>query len=285
VEPEVAAAVADRLGSGVVSAAPVGGGDVAAAFRVELDDGRTVFAKTRAAAPPGFFVTEAEGLRWLRAAGAVAVPEVLAATDDPPLLVLEWIDEGRPTGTTEVELGRGLAALHASGAPCFGREDGRRTGSLSMPNDPCRTWARFYADRRLRPLADIAAGGDSLPTRLVVELRDVADRLESLVGPPEPPARLHGDLWAGNRLVDRAGSNWIVDPAAFGGHREYDLAMMMLFGGFGRECIEAYDAAFPLAAGWEERVPLHQLGPLVVHAVKFGGGYVAAVERALARYV
>jgi fructosamine-3-kinase len=285
VEPELAAAVAERLGSGVVAAAPVGGGDVAAAFRVELDDGQTVFAKTRATAPPGFFVTEADGLSWLRQSGTLAVPEVLAVSDDPPLLVLEWIDEGRPTATTEVELGRGLAALHASGAPCFGREDGRRTGSLSMANDPCRSWAQFYADRRLRPLADIAADRDALPIRLVAELRDVADRLESLVGSPEPPARLHGDLWAGNRLVDRSGRNWLVDPAAFGGHREYDLAMMLLFGGFGRECIEAYHAAFPLAAGWEERVPLHQLGPLVVHAVKFGGGYVAAVERALARYL
>jgi fructosamine-3-kinase len=285
VEPEVAAAVADRLGSRVVSAAPVGGGDVAAAFRVELGDGRTVFAKTRAAAPAGFFVTEAEGLSWLRAAGSVAVPEVLAVADDPPLLVLEWIDEGRPTATTEVELGRGLAALHASGAPCFGREDARRTGSLSMPNDPCGSWARFYADRRLRPLADIAARHDALPAPSVAAVRDVADRLESLVGPLEPPARLHGDLWAGNRLVDRSGRNWLIDPAAFGGHREYDLAMMLLFGGFGRECIEAYDDAFPLPAGWEERVALHQLGPLVVHAVKFGGGYVAAVERALARYL
>ena len=81
------------------------------------------------------------------------------------------------------------------------------------------------------------------------------------------------------------GRSWLVDPAAFGGHREYDLAMMLLFGGFGRECFEAYEEVRPLAAGWEERVPLHQLGPLVVHAVKFGGGYVTAVERALSHYV
>ncbi|HAS10233.1 MAG TPA: fructosamine kinase, partial [Acidimicrobiaceae bacterium] len=99
----------------------------------------------------------------------------------------------------------------------------------------------------------------------------------------EPPARLHGDLWAGNRLVDRDGRSWLIDPAAHGGHREFDLAMMRLFGGFGAACFAAYDDVHPLADGWEARVPLHQLAPLVVHAIKFGGGYVAGTERALAQ--
>ncbi|MEX2625882.1 MAG: fructosamine kinase family protein, partial [Ilumatobacteraceae bacterium] len=100
-------------------------------------------------------------------------------------------------------------------------------------------------------------------------------------GPEEAPARLHGDLWAGNRLVDRQGRSWLIDPAAHGGHREFDLAMMRLFGGYGQDCFAAYAETFPLADGWEARVPLHQLAPLVVHAIKFGGGYVAATARAL----
>ena len=102
--------------------------------------------------------------------------------------------------------------------------------------------------------------------------------------PDEPPARLHGDLWAGNRLVDTDGRSWLIDPAAHGGHREFDLAMMRLFGGFGDECFAAYAEVFPLAAGWPERVALHQIAPLVVHAIKFGGGYVAAATNAIMQY-
>ena len=110
----------------------------------------------------------------------------------------------------------------------------------------------------------------------------MADRLPELGGPTEPPARLHGDLWAGNRLVGADGENWLIDPAAHGGHREFDLAMMRLFGGFGADCFAAYADVFPLADGWERRVPLHQLAPLAVHAIKFGGAYVGATQHALA---
>ena len=109
----------------------------------------------------------------------------------------------------------------------------------------------------------------------------MAGRLAELGGPPEPPARLHGDLWAGNRLVGSGGESWLIDPAAHGGHREFDLAMMRLFGGFGDACFAAYAEVAPLAEGWQERVPLHQLAPLVVHAIKFGGGYVGASVQAL----
>lgn len=109
----------------------------------------------------------------------------------------------------------------------------------------------------------------------------MAGRLDQLPVPVEPPARLHGDLWAGNRLVDSDGQNWLIDPAAHGGHREFDLAMMLLFGGYSTACFTTYHEQHPLADGWERRVPLHQLAPLAVHAVKFGGNYEAATSRAL----
>src|SRR5690606_37240010 len=135
------------------------------------------------------------------------------------------------------------------------------------------------------PLARLARGAGALPSSSLAALEALdVDRLRSIGGPPEPPARLHGDLWAGNRLVDRTGSSWRIDPAAHGGHREFDLAMMRLFGGFGPACFSAYDEAFPLASGWPARVALHQIAPLVVHAIKFGGSYVAAASEAIARY-
>jgi fructosamine-3-kinase len=285
----LARAVGAALGVDVRSMGRVHGGDVAVAFRVELDDGRSVFAKTHADPPTGFFTTEAAGLRWLREPGVVAVPEVLAVSDgspggEPPFLVLEWIVESRPAAGTEADLGRALAELHRAGAPSYGREDRRTTGSRGLPNEPCATWAEFYATQRLEPLVRLASDGQALAPEVLTALRRLADPsvLAAVPAADEAPARLHGDLWAGNRLVGASGRSWLIDPAAHGGHREFDLAMMRLFGGFGADCFAAYEDAHPLEPGWQARVPLHQLAPLVVHAIKFGGGYAAATADALA---
>lgn len=289
----LASVIAVELGAEVLAVGRVRGGDVADSFGLELSDGRRVFAKTHRFAPPGFFTTEAAGLRWLAEAGAVRVPEVLAVSDgDPELgvpnhLVLEWIDEeraGRSDEATEAAFGVALAELHRSGAPCFGRTDRRTTGSRGLPNEPCATWAEFYGSQRLVPLARLARDGGALDAGVVDRLERLAGRLDRLGVPEEPPARLHGDLWAGNRLVDQRGRNWLIDPAAHGGHREFDLAMMRLFGGFGHQSFEAYDEVFPLADGWAGRVALHQIAPLVVHAIKFGGGYRAAATAAIDTY-
>src|SRR6478672_5529079 len=278
-EDALRGAIESDLGGCITRAIRVHGGDVALAYAVELDDGRRVFAKTHPSSPPGFFTTEARSLSWLREAAAVAVPQVLAVSDDPPNhLVLEWIEEGRARPGTERDLGLGLARLHRAGAPSFGREDRRTTGSRGLPNEPCATWAEFYATNRLLPLARLAREASALPSDAIAELERLAGNLERFDVEREPPSRLHGDLWAGNRLVDATGRSWLVDPAAHGGHREFDLAMMRLFRGFGDECFAAYAEAYPLAPGWEARVPLHQIAPLVVHAIKFGGHYVDAAS-------
>jgi fructosamine-3-kinase len=278
--------VALTLGAEVVAAVPVGGGDTSRAFRVELADGRVVFAKTHADPPPRCYSTEAASLEWLAQAAAVPVPRPLAHADDAPaFLVAPWIEIGRPDTGSDLELGRSLARLHRAGAPSFGRDDRRTTGSLALPNDPCPTWPEFYATQRLEPLSRIATERRALPTGSLRRLGTVIDRLDRLAGPPEAPARLHGDLWAGNRLVDREGRSWLIDPAARGGHREADLAMMQLFGGFGPGSFQAYEEVWPLADGWTERIELHQLAPLVVHAIKFGGYYVGAVGGVLDRLV
>jgi len=278
-------AVEESLASGIVAAAPVHGGDVAIAYAVDLAAGTRVFVKTHLHPPPWFFTTEASGLTWLGATTAVDVPRVLAVSDAAPaFLALEWVERGEPRPSTEVDLGRRLAELHRAGAPCFGREDRRTTGSRALPNEPTPTWAEFYATNRLLPLAKLAAEVQALPAESIARLEVLAGRLDAVGGPPEPPARLHGDLWGGNRLVGLGGRSWLIDPAAHGGHREFDLAMMRLFGGFGDDCFAAYAEAFPLADGWEARVALHQIAPLVVHAIKFGAGYVPAAIGAIDRY-
>lgn len=283
-------AVGLALGDEVVASASVHGGDTATAQRFDLASGRRVFAKTHPAPPPGFFTTEAAGLSWLREAGAAAIPEVLAVSDGdddagPPMLVLEWVERGQPTASTEADLGRALARLHGATPASFGRADRRTTGSLGLPNEPCETWAEFFATQRLAPLARIARDELALEGSALAALERLdADRLVEVGGPAEPPARLHGDLWAGNRVVGTGGQSWLIDPAAHGGHREFDLAMMRLFGGFGPACFAAYDEVAPLALGWQDRVELHQLAPLLVHAIRFGGGYPYAAAQAIAAY-
>lgn len=274
-------------GLGVEHAVPVGGGDTAAAFRLETARG-PLFVKTMADPPAGMMAAEVAGLHALRehAPGSLGVPEVVHWTDDG--IVLEWIDEGRGRHRpgTEEECGRGLAALHRAEGTAFGGLDPElpgRIGSFEVDLSPTQDWAAFLLDRRIRPLLRAAVAAGRIAPHAADLLEELAPRSEELAGPVEPPTLVHGDLWAGNRLVDADGRNWLIDPSAYWGHREVDIAMMLLFGGFGEECLAAYDAEHPLAPGWQERVPWYQLPPLLVHAVRFGGGYGDATLRALQR--
>ncbi len=262
-------AVYEATGREVRGVERVSGGDINNAFRVQFADESFAFVKTRADVAPGEYAAEAAGLRWLAEPGALRVPEVLGLSG--LVLVLDWVDEGGRGDPAA--FGAGLAEVHAAGAETFGGSEPLRLGSLTIPNDPTPDWPTFYAENRLRPLLQhLGPSG-----RAAVER--VCDRIDDLAGPPEPPARLHGDLWSGNVLWDRQGRAWLIDPAAYGGHREVDLAMLRLFGDPGRHFFAAYDERFPLAPGHEERVPLYQLFPLLVHAALFGGGYAASVER------
>jgi fructosamine-3-kinase len=282
------AALGAALGADVLGRRPVSGGDVNEAHLVELADGRVVFAKTNRRAPRGLFAAEARGLRWLAEARALRVPEVLAVSADEDaeaFLVLERIAPAPRRPGFDEALGRGLAALHRAGAPGFGLDHDNFIGPLPQGNAPAADWPTFYWARRLEPMLRrlVDEGGASPGLRAAFDR--LATKLPALVGPPEPPARLHGDLWGGNHLVDETGAPCLVDPAVYGGHREVDLAMMRLFGGFSPRVFAAYEEAFPLAPGHEARTGLYQLYPLLVHANLFGGSYVASVEAALARLV
>ena len=284
---DLLSSVATDLELDVVGTTRVTGGDFAQAYRFDLADGGALFVKTHRNPPAHFFSTEATGLRWLHDAGSVAVPEVLASSDGddgrPAYLALSWIDgTGTPRDErVETAFGTELAQLHQAGADHFGRSDRRATGSRALPNEPCTTWPEFYSTQRLGPLVRIAIDESALPSATCRDIEWCAEHLDEFGAHDEPAARLHGDLWAGNRLTDRSGSSWLIDPAVHGGHREFDLAMMRLFGGFGPACFEAYQREAPLADGWLDRVPLHQLAPLMVHAIKFGGSYVAATQDAV----
>ena len=280
-----AASIAQRaeqlLGSAVVATAPVAGGDICTSTRLRLSDGRSALVKTRPHAPADFFTTEAKGLTWLGNAGGVDVPAVLAA--EPDCLIVSWVETGRPGVEAAERFGRALAATHLAGAPGFGTEDGTDgyIGTLPMPNRAAGSWPEFFATRRILPYLKLARDRSGISDDDAADVEKVAHRIGELAGPAEPPARLHGDLWFGNVLWGPDGRVFLVDPAAYGGHRETDLAMLALFGlpQLAR-ALDAYQEVHPLAPGWQERVPLHQLFPLLVHACLFGGGYGARAGEA-----
>lgn len=268
---------------GVVSTTPVAGGDICTSTRLRLTDGRGAIIKTRPHAPEGFFRREAEGLQWLRDAKGAKVPQVLAVADD--CLVLDWVEPGKPTTDVAERFGRDLAVTHAAGAEQFGAAIDGYIGMAPLPNRPLPTWPEFFASRRVMPYVRAAVDRQALTTEEAQTIETAMRRIHDLAGPAEPPARIHGDLWSGNLVWGADGDLWIIDPAAHGGHRETDLAMLSLFGApHLQRILDAYAEAAPLADGWHDRLPLHQLHPLLVHAVLFGGTYgarAAAAARSL----
>ncbi|WJV44266.1 fructosamine kinase family protein [Streptomyces flavofungini] len=252
---------------------------------VALDGGQSVVVKRADA--PGAARAEAAGLRWLAESGTVRVPAVRG--HDRRWLVIDRVPQGAPTARAAVRFGRDLAALHACGAPAFGAPppDGTEDayiGLAPMRNVSGDDWPRWYAEHRVLPYVRRAVDDATVcPAEADVVERACA-RLPELAGPAEPPARLHGDLWNGNVLWGADGQAWLIDPAAHGGHRETDLAMLHLFGcPHLDDVLDGYQEASPLADGWRTRVGVHQLFPLLVHAVLFGRGYAeqaVAVARA-----
>jgi fructosamine-3-kinase len=249
----------------------------------ETDDVETI-VKRRADAPEGFFEAEAAGLAWLAAAGGARVVRVPAA--GAGWIELERVDEVRPDRAAASAFGAALARTHAAGAAAFGaRPDGWDgplfIGRRPMPAADEASWGAFYARDRVLPFLPIAEDAGNVTNAEAGFVRRAAAVVASgALDDDEPPARIHGDLWNGNVLWSADGVV-LIDPAAHGGHRETDLAMLQLFGcPFLDDVLAAYDRAAPLRAGWRERVPLHQLHPLAVHAAGHGRGYGVALAKA-----
>jgi fructosamine-3-kinase len=261
----------------------------------ELDDGRRAFVKASGPSQAGpsqeeAFAAEANGLRWLgESEGGAPVPGVLASTAE--LLAIEYLPPERATAAAAEDFGRALARTHRAGAERFGAPWPGRIASLPLDNRPVSPansgsgeattgWGEWYQARRIVPYIKMAADENLLPAADARLAETVAARAGQLGGPEEPPSRLHGDLWSGNVLWS-GGRGWLIDPAAHGGHRESDLAMLALFGAPHLDAIlAAYHAEFPLADGWRSRVPLHQLHPLLVHVCLYGGGYASQLRAA-----
>jgi protein-ribulosamine 3-kinase len=270
--------VARAMGSAVRSSRAVSGGDINSAHEMTLADGRVVFVKSNSVAAPTMFAAEARGLAWLAQARACAFPRFWP-----------W---ARLSGTRAHLAGAAPAGFRRTagprsgspapfGAPGFGLDHDNFIGRLPQSNTPAPSWSDFYRSRRLEPQLRLARDAGLCSSAMARGFDRLFAVLDERVGPAEPVARLHGDLWGGNVIGDAAGLACLIDPAVYGGHREVDLAMMRLFGGFGHHVFSAYEEAWPLSPGHEDRVPLYQLYFLMVHVNLFGGSYVAQAERAL----
>jgi fructosamine-3-kinase len=288
----ISEALRDRLesllGQSIRSVRRVSGGDINDAFELGLADDASVFLKTNGRAPLTMFGAEARGLEFLRQARALRIPEVIGASPadgGPPFLLLEFIRSAKARPGFDEQLGRSLAELHRCGTASFGLDEPNFIGRLVQQNRSHSTWSDFYLHERLQPQLRAAEAARHVPPALGRKFERLFSKLPELVGEAEAPSRLHGDLWSGNLHIDDHGAPALIDPAVYGGHREMDLAMMRLFGGFGPRVFAAYAEAFPLSSGHSERVALCQLYPLLVHLNLFGGSYLGSVERALSAYV
>ncbi len=274
------------LGGTIAFVQPVFGGDINYAAQIDCGSA-SYFVKWNANSPDAMFATEAEGLRLLRGAGALRVPDVIAQgeADGIGYLVLEWIETGnKRAGNVMEAFGSGLAELHRQQAAQHGLDQNNFIGRLPQINTPTSSWISFYREQRIGYQMEVARQRGRLPRRREDLLTRLMERLDHWLDDEAiTPSLLHGDLWGGNYLVDEQGRAVLIDPAVYYGHREMDLAMTELFGGFATRFYEAYQAAYPLV-GYDERRSLYQLYYILVHLNLFGEAYGGQVDSIAAYY-
>lgn len=280
---------------------PVGGGDINRAYRLTLSDGTELFAKTNASSLLPMFEAEAEGLAAMRATCTIGIPAVLAVGLEPSelgrdssWLLMEWLAPGQTVSNFWETFAEELADMHAADTAFLFPERGGQTtygfpldnyiGSTPQINTPMRSWVDFFRECRLHPQVRMAYDGSYLERSAMRQADTVMERLESLLPEPDHPSLLHGDLWGGNYMIGPDGKAWLIDPATYVGHREADLAMTELFGGFSPAFYSAYRSIAHVDAGYSERRDLYNLYHLLNHVNLFGYSYVGSVLRILNRF-
>jgi len=278
--------IESRLGIKINKTSRVSGGNINRVYCLESVHEKYLLKVNDRQQFPNMFKREQQGLLTIALTKTIAAPEVIVQgeTGSESYLLIEWIPVGKITPKASFALGEQLAAMHLHSAEKFGLDHDNYMGSLSQSNKLHRTWARFFIDERLRPMVEMALSNGELNSIDAQQFGQLYQRLPNLFQ-EESPALIHGDLWSGNYLISDKGRPYLIDPAISYGNREFDIAMTMLFGGFDRAFYEAYDATYPLQTGWQQRINLWNLYPLLVHLNLFGGGYLAQTRACLRQFL
>ncbi len=269
----------------ILSVTSVGGGSINDTFRMETSLGLYFVKKNSSSLYPKMFEKEAMGLKILADAGEIPVPEAVAwdETGEEAFLIMKYIPPGTKSSDFWETFAKRLAALHRHTDKMFGLDHDNYIGSLPQSNRRHSSWAGFFREERLEFQVRMARNAGKIGNSTIRQFERFYQKLDE-VFPGEPPALIHGDLWGGNFIVNPEGEAVIIDPAVYYGHREMDLGMSQLFGGFHHRFYEAYNRYFPLEPGWQQRLDYCNLYPLMVHVNLFGGGYLGSVKSILKKF-
>ena len=281
-EESLKSRLSEETGINVLNVSSVSGGDINRAFRISSSEGE-FFLKYNRTAPDDFFEKEAHGLQKLyEPSTGLRIPRVITAgkpdQNTPGFLLMEYIQTGS-TGDSNL-FGQQLAQMHSTRGDFFGLDTDNYIGSLPQKNDPDKSWASFFAEKRIEPQLEMAFQSGKLAPDILKNWNRLVSELPSIF-PPSKPSLLHGDLWGGNYLFDENGSAVLIDPAVYYGHPEMDLAFTRMFGGFSEEFYRGYESVSPLEKGFSKRIPIYNLYPLLVHVNLFGGHYTSQAEQIL----
>src|SRR5690554_5649469 len=258
------------------------GGSINHSYKVQTKNYDYFVKSNTSSSFPQMFEKEALGLKLLNSTKAIKIPRVLAygTADDTAYLILEFIDSSVENSNFWENFGRQLAKLHQFSADYFGLDHDNYIGSLPQMNKKVDNWADFFIEQRLQAQLKLAIDSNRVESALLKDFDHLFSKIAAYL-PMENPSLLHGDLWSGNFMIDAQSSAVIMDPAVYFGHREMDIAMSSLFGGFHRHFYHAYNECFPMEVGWEERLDICNLYPLLVHLNLFGGGYLNSIKSIL----
>lgn len=274
----------EQRGEKLKSISPLSGGNINDVYLVQTFGEKRVIKLNSKNKFPEMFSEEQKGLGELKNANAIGIPESLESGnfEDKSFLILEYVESGHKTPIFWENFGIQLNKLHQVSNEAFGFSSNNYIGSLSQSNQYHSNWSEFYALERLEPQLKSAIDKGYLKG-FTSKFENLYTKLENLF-PIESPCLIHGDLWSGNFIASNNDSPYLIDPAVYYGHREMDIGMSMLFGGFDKHFYECYNAENPLENKWQERVPLTQLYPLLVHVNLFGEGYVSSVKSVIDKF-
>lgn len=278
--------IRQKLNVDIISFHTVSGVDINDVYCLKSSDGAYLIKINNSHNFPEMFKREAEGLAAIGATQTIAVPEVIfdGEVGGESFLLIEWIDTDQSTTNSSRALGQQLAQMHRHTADRFGFATDNYMGSLHQSNSYHDTWGNFFIEERLLPMVKMAVDKNELSKADAHRFEELYKKLPGWF-PEEQPSLIHGDLWAGNYLIGTNGKPYLIDPAVSYGNREFDIAMTTLFGGFDNTFYEAYHAEFPLQHGWQQRLKLWNLYPLLIHVNLFGGSYTQQVRQNLVLYV